>query len=139
MTPIDQTLSQAVKAILTAAPIGLDSSITIRASGDQEPIERPSLFAFCEDGTTPHPLLRKTTLVLRLRTRADEVTPGTGAEWHKLAADWLTANPASLRATLAPHGLQLTRFTAQSFTDTPEGERGHEYDQRWTVWIRDST
>lgn len=135
MNSTDQLLSEAVKAILIAAA-EIDPAVSIRASGDQNPVERPYLVSFCEDGTTPHPQLRKTTLVLRMRTRADETPAGQGAAWHQQAVDFLKRNPAALHATLLPHGYQLTHFTAQSFTETPEEERGHEYDQRWSVWLK---
>jgi len=136
MSP-DLTLAQAVQAILLAdRPAGLPADVSIRAMGDTQPVERPYLVAFCEDGASPHPQLRQTTLVLRLRTRGDEQDPAAATGWHRAAVDYFRANPACLRATLAPHGITLTNFTATDYAEAEEPARGREYDQRWKVWMR---
>lgn len=137
MEGVDEILTQAVAAVLRAAEIeGLPEGFTIRASGDTEPVERPYLVALTEDGTSPHPALRRVTLVLRLRTRADEQDSAESSAWHGAALGWLMENPAALHATLLPLGLRLMKFFNEGFLDgLDDEERGREYDQRWGCWV----
>ena len=134
MSDIDRLLSSAVKAILNAdRPAGLPSLVTVRAMDDKAPLERPYLLARCESGSTPHPKIRQTVLVLRLRTRADEQDGEVSAGWHKAAVDYFRENSASLYTTLLPHGLQLLKFNPGAFLDEEEDDRGRIYEQRWNV------
>jgi len=133
----DLLIAAAVKAILTAdRPAGLHSSVTLVAAGETAAQARPDLVAFCEDGVSPHPQLRQTTLVLRLRVREDESPSGDAAAWHAAAVGYFIQHPAALAATLAPHGLVLTKFTLGPYSDNAVATRATEYDQRWKVWVR---
>jgi hypothetical protein len=136
MHPIDQVLSAAVRAILLVdRPAGLPLTVAIHATVDEEPLERPYLVSFCEDGTSPHPHLRVVTLVMRLRSRTDDSEVTAAGAWHKAAVDYFLANPAALHATLEPLGYALIKFTAINFGDALGEDRGHEFDQRWKVWL----
>ena len=133
----DSLISAAVKAILLAdLPPQIPETVTIRAMDDTEPQQRPDLVAFCEDGSSPHPQLRQTTLVLRLRIREDETTAEEAQTWHAAAVDYFRANPASLSATLAPHGITLVKFVLGDYADNAVAGRASELDQRWKVWVR---
>ncbi len=136
MSQTDLLISSAVLAILTAdRPDGLPEEINLRAMGDLTAQQRPDLVAFCEDGVSPHPRLRQTTLVLRLRVRDDESPADDAAAWHAAAVDYFRANPNCLYATLLPHGITITKLTLGPYSDNAIAGRATEYDQRWKLWL----
>lgn len=133
----DSIIAAAVKAILYAdRPWQIPDTVKLCAMDDTEPQQRPELVAFCEDGTSPHPQLRQTTLVLRLRVREDETSADEAKTWHSAAVDYFRTNPAALAATLAPHGFTLVRFSLGDYSDNATNGRATELDQRWRVWVR---
>ncbi len=137
MPDTDLLIAASAKAILLAdRPAGLHESVAIRSFGDIEAQQRPDLVAFCEDGESPHAVLRQTTLVLRLRVRDDETPAEDAAAWHAAAVDYFRQNPAALAATLLPHGITLTKFSLGPYSDNATTGRATEYDQRWKVWVR---
>ena len=136
MSDTERIISSAVKALpLADRPEGLPSLVTIRAMDDREKLERPYLLARCENGSTPHPKILQTVLILRLATRADEQEGAVSAAWHKAAVDYFRENSGSLYATLLPHGLQLIKFNPGAFSDTEDDDRSRIYEQRWNVVI----
>jgi len=136
-SPIDHTLCAAVAAILNAdRPAGVDAAVSITADQETATMVRPALIALCENGESPHPRLRKVTLILRLRTRADEQDASDAAGWHQAAVDYFIANPASLYATLQVFNLRLKKFQPGMSSDEPDDRRGRIYEQRWTAVIQ---
>jgi hypothetical protein len=128
MSDIDQLLTDAAKAILIAArPTALPSTVAIRAEHDTDPVERPYIAFAIEDAESRHPSLRVGSIELRLHVQVDDTDGPTAAAWHKAAADFFRENPASLAATLAPHGLDLKKLVPGTGLDQQEENRGRLY------------
>ena len=137
MTP-DLLLARAAKAVLiAAAPDGFPQDCPIVATGDIEPQARPYLVCLVENGESPHPLMRKATLVLRLRTRPDEHPATTSDPWLAIARDFLTYHSASLHATLIPQGWKLKKFTPGPWSTEEEEDRGRIAEMRWTCILQE--
>lgn len=133
---IDQLITSAIKAILTAAaPAGLPVTVPIVAEHDKEPSGRPYL-EVAMDAERQHPRQWKGGLTIRLRVRADEQDPATAAAWHRSACAWLEGNSASIAATLAPHGLAVIRFVPAGYEDAEETARGRAYAQAYLIIVR---
>lgn len=128
MSDIDQLLTDAAKAILIAArPAALPSSVTIRAEHDTDLVERPYIAFAIDDAESRHPSLRVGSLELRLHVQVDDTDGPTASAWHKAATDFFRENPASLAATIAPHGLHLKKLVPGTGLDQQEENRGRLY------------
>jgi hypothetical protein len=139
MSEIDHLLTEAAKAVLTAArPEALPETVAIRGEGDTDTMLRPVIVFAIGEAESRHPRVRVGRLDVKLHVRVDDVTAEQSAAWHEAATGFFRENPAALAATLAPHGLLLQKLVAGTGMDALEENRGRIHTMPFLFVVRRS-
>lgn len=136
MSAIDHRLCEGIRDFLKAnRPDGVPETMEIRAVQEKAKVERPYAFVAVEDGSSPHRKLRRGTVLVATRTRADDDETDPDAELNQKLVDVLAEKTAELQAALLPLGMKLRKFTMGPYADESEERRGRIYSQRWGFWV----
>lgn len=138
MTTVEITLTTAVRDLLLAhLPAAVPSGTPVRAEADKAALAMPCFTVAAEGTEYLHPRLVRTTLTVRLETRADATSAADAAAWHQATCDELAARILTLSGTLAAAGFQLRRFMPAALSDaeTAGEERRRTVSQSWSLHL----
>lgn len=136
-TAVPNDLNEVVRDYLAAhRPAGVPAALPYRAAQDTAAVERPFMVSLCEGVRVENHLLVMGTLVLRMKTRADEQAAADAATWHRLSVALIRGNLEDLTAAMQAKGWWLVRLTPGEYDDAPDGRRGRMYEQRWDFEVQ---
>lgn len=137
MNAAEQRLTAAVRDLLEShRPDGLPAGFTIRAEHDSEKLERPYLVISADNGETPHPAMRKLSLILTTRRRTDDETTGPAKELHQRCVNALEQNLPALATALAAVQLRLRKLVPGPTSEEIVDGRSESSSATWTAWLQ---
>lgn len=137
MSQLDYKLNCMVRDLLLAhRPCGVPTTIPVVIQTDIAKVARPYVVVYCKQGEYLHPMMRKTRLVVRMRTRADEVSGADGALWHAAMCGVVKEKIGLLAAMMQDEKYLIKKMLVGDYSDEDEDERGRVYEQEWVMVVQ---